>query len=70
MRNCASEVWSCGPSRNDGYGFTGSLKIESVAKYERATFSTVITLHRVGALRRPITPRNDDRYSIPQQTFG
>jgi hypothetical protein len=70
MRNCASEVWSCGPSRNDGYGFTGSLKIESVAKYERATFSTVITLHRVGALRRPMTPRNDDRYSIPQQTFG
>ena len=22
-------VWSCGPSRNDGYGFTGCLKIES-----------------------------------------
>jgi hypothetical protein len=41
MRNCASEVWSgachraaqsadpLGPSRNDGYGFTRCLKIES-----------------------------------------
>ena len=29
MRNCASEVWSCGPSRNDSYGFTRSLKVGS-----------------------------------------
>ena len=40
MRNCASEVWSSGPSRNDGHGRGRSLTdVASVAVGSKARIS-------------------------------
>jgi hypothetical protein len=56
MRNCASEVWCCGPSRNDGYGFTGCLKIE---------FYTILWV-RTRATLSLVVAREGGRSSIPE----
>jgi hypothetical protein len=49
-------VWSCGPSRNDGYGFTGCLKIES----------ETIPWARTRATPSLVVAREGGRSSIPE----
>src|SRR5450756_880349 len=43
MRNCASEVWSFGPSRNDGedHGFAGWMNVHGVASESLGTSMSI-----------------------------
>jgi hypothetical protein len=62
-------VWSCGPSRNDGYGFTRCLKIESAlarAEHPRSPPRPACG-ESIGRLRRPFlikTPKRSFGYGV------